>query len=99
MRSITLLFHRVLCHNPQEETDAKVKDSAQLATAAELFRVDAAAFDKCLTYRKITRPGSKSVTYAHYSIAKAKVRLISSIVAADVRSAAIQRLSSPYLVL
>jgi ABC-type oligopeptide transport system ATPase subunit len=58
----------------QEETDARVKNAEQNAIAAELLRVPAADLDKCLTYRKITRPGSKSITYAHYSLSKAKVR-------------------------
>jgi len=44
----------------------------QLAIAAELFRVDKDQLAKCLCFRKISRPGSKSVTYARYSIAKAK---------------------------
>lgn len=55
-----------------QETDAKVKNAEQIAIAAELLKVDAGLLDKCLTHRKITRPGSKSVTYAHYSLSKAK---------------------------
>jgi len=55
-----------------EETDSKVKNPDQLAITAELFRVDKDLLAKCLCFRKISRPGSKSVTYARYSIQKAK---------------------------
>ena len=55
----------------QEETDARVKNNDQLNIAAELLKVEPAALAKCLCYKKITRPGSKSVTYAHYSMIKA----------------------------
>ena len=54
-----------------EETDSKVKTVDTLKFAAELFKVDVDTFFKCMCYKKITRPGSKSVTYARYSIAKA----------------------------
>lgn len=55
-----------------EETDSKVKNPDQLAITAELYRVDKDLLAKCLCYRKISRPGSKSITYARYSIQKAK---------------------------
>ena len=54
-----------------EETDSKIKNEDVLKLVAELFCVDYAVFAKSLCYRKITRPGSKSITYARYSIAKA----------------------------
>ena len=53
------------------QTDSKVKNLDQMNICAELLKVTAASFTKCLCYKKITRPGSKSVTYAHYSIMKA----------------------------
>jgi myosin heavy subunit len=55
-----------------EETDSKCKNPDQIAIAAELFRVDKDVLVKCMCYRKISRPGSKSVTYARNSISKAK---------------------------
>ena len=48
-----------------------MKNGDQMAICAELLKVEPAALTKCLCYKKITRPGSKSVTYAHYSIIKA----------------------------
>jgi myosin heavy subunit len=54
-----------------EETDSKIKNPEQFKIAAELFRVDGDAFAKTMCFKKITRPGSKSVTYARYSIVKA----------------------------
>jgi myosin heavy subunit len=54
-----------------EETDSKVKSVDTLKLAAELFQVDYELFAKSLCFKKITRPGSKSITYARYSIAKA----------------------------
>jgi myosin heavy subunit len=56
----------------QEETDSKVKNPEQIAIAAELFMVDVALLTKALCYRKISRPGAKSVTYARQSILRAK---------------------------
>jgi myosin heavy subunit len=55
-----------------EETDSKPKNPDQVAIAAELFKVDKDLLTKAVCYRKISRPGSKSVTYARNSILKAK---------------------------
>jgi len=54
-----------------EETDSKIKNVDQFKIAAELFRVDPDAFAKTMCFKKISRPGAKSVTYARYSITKA----------------------------
>lgn len=54
-----------------EETDSKVKNADQFKIASELFRVDNDHFNKSMCNKKITRPGSKSVTYARNSIMKA----------------------------
>ena len=43
-----------------------------LAQAAALFHVEPASLGKALTHRKISRPGSKSVTFAHNSMQRAK---------------------------
>jgi myosin heavy subunit len=55
-----------------EDTDAKVKNVDQNALAAELFGVDAALLAKSLCFRKISRPGSKSITFAHNSMQRSK---------------------------
>lgn len=55
-----------------EDTDSKVKNPEQLAIAADLFAVSADDLAKALCFRKISRPGSKSVTYARNSIVRAK---------------------------
>jgi myosin heavy subunit len=54
-----------------EETDSKIKNMDQFKIAAELLKVDCDTLAKGMCYKKITRPGSKSVTYARYSITKA----------------------------
>lgn len=54
-----------------EETDARCKNQDCMATCAEMLKVDVALLNQCLTKRKIARAGSKSVTYAYYSIVKA----------------------------
>lgn len=55
-----------------EDTDSKVKNPEQLAIASDLFAVDADNLAKALCFRKISRPGAKSVTYARNSIVRAK---------------------------
>jgi len=55
-----------------EDTDAQVKNRDQLAIAAELWGVSPAVLEKSLCYRKISRPGSKSVTFAHNSMQRSK---------------------------
>ena len=55
-----------------EETDSKCKNPDQMKLAAELFKIDPELLNKCICFRKIARPGSKSVTYARNSIQKAK---------------------------
>ncbi len=55
-----------------EETDSKCKNPEQMKIAADLFRIEPELLNKCICFRKIARPGSKSVTYARNSIQKAK---------------------------
>jgi myosin heavy subunit len=55
-----------------EETDSRCKNPEQMKLAADLFRIDSELLNKCICFRKIARPGSKSVTYARNSIQKAK---------------------------